>query len=257
MKTYRISLCGAAILMVSFAVGAPLYAQYEQPQSAKPVAVKDEPHHHLLFENDYVRAWGFGIGGHDATLLHNHDLPYFGVALGAADFTNVVTGKPEANVKLTDGQVSYSKGGFSHLVRTETDTPFRNITIELLKPQGTPRNRCVKVMADAPVDCPTTSATQLDLATTLLFETDEVAVRSGEVSYIFRIAWSDAQPGRLLAVLEGSELSVELPGQQPKKVNGGEVLWLPPGAVSTLVNTAAKGDARFVLFTFKDSAAAK
>jgi len=106
------SILFSAILFLSCAVGA-------QAPATAPVALKDEPHHHLLFENEYVRVWAFGIAGHQATLLHNHDLPYFGVAVGSADFINAVTGKPEAHVTLTDGQVSYSKGGFSHVAHRD------------------------------------------------------------------------------------------------------------------------------------------
>ena len=238
----------SAVLLLSCAAGA-------QAPATAPVALKDEPHHHLLFENDYARAWAFGITGHQATLVHNHDLPYLGVAVGAADFINAVTGKPEAHVTLSDGQVSYSKGGFSHLARTETDTAFRAVAIELLRPQGAARNRCVKVIADSPLDCPPTSASALGAATTLVLETDEVAVQSGEVSSIFRIAGADTKLARLLAVLDQSELSVETPGQPAKKLHSGEALWLNAGAAATFVNSGARATSGFVLVTFKDSGA--
>jgi hypothetical protein len=236
------------ILLLAFAV------HVQAP--ATPVALKEEPHHKLLFENGYVRVWAFGIKSHDATLLHNHDLPYIGIALGPADYVNAVTGKPEGHAKLTDGQVSYSKGGFAHVVRTETDLPFRNFTIELLKPQANPRNRCVKVIADGALDCPQTSATPLDQATIQVFETDEVLLRSGGTSANLQIAGADAQPARLVAVLEGSDLNVEIPGQPSKKLHGGEAAWLPAGATASIVSPSAK-EAKFVVITFKDSAEKK
>jgi hypothetical protein len=236
------------VLLLAFA------AQAQAP--ATPVALKDEPHHHLMFENDYVRVWAFGITGHDATLLHNHDLPYFGIALGPADYVNAVVGKPETHGKLTDGQVSYSKGGFAHIVRTETDMPFRNFTIELLKPQANPRNRCVKVIADGALDCPQTSATPLDQATTLVFETDEVLLRSGAISSKLQITGADAQPARLVAVLEGSDVNVEFPGQPAKNLHGGEAAWLPAGATASLESPTGK-EPKFVVITFKDSAKKK
>jgi hypothetical protein len=244
MKPFLLS---AILLLSSFVVG--------QAPATPAVALKDESHHHLLFENDYVRAWAFGLKGHEATLLHNHDLPYVGVTVGAADFINAVSGKPEAHPKQTDGQVGYSKGGFAHVVRTETDAPFRNFTIELLRGQGAARNRCVKVIADSPLDCPPTAASPLAAATTLVFETDEVAVQSGEVASFFRIAGADTQPARLLAVLDLSELNVEIPGQPAKKLHSGEALWLNAGAAVTLANSGERPTARFVLVTFKDSGA--
>lgn len=225
--------------------------QAQAPATA-PVALKDEPHHHLLFENEYVRVWAFGINGHDATLLHNHDLPYFGLALGAADFINAVSGKPETHVAFADGQVSYSKGGFAHLVRTETDTPFRNLTIELLKPQGAPRNRCVKVIADGALDCPQAAATPLGAATTLVFETDALTMQSGEISSIMQIAGPDTKPAHLLAVMEQSDLSVGIPGKPATVLHAGEAIWLPAGTAASLLNQS-KGNARFFVLTFKDS----
>ncbi len=236
----------SAVLLFAFAVGA-------QAPATAPVALKDEPNHHLLFENEYARVWAFQIAGHQATLLHNHALPYFGIAVGSADFINAVSGKPETHVKLADGQISYSKGGFSHVARTETDTPFRNFTIELLRTQGAARNRCVKVIADSPLDCPQTTASPLGAATTLVLETDEVAVQTGEVSAIFRIAGADTRPARLLGVLDQSELSVETPGQPAKKLQSGEALWLNAGAAATFVNVGPRPTSRFFLVTFKDS----
>lgn len=241
MKSTLLSI----VLLLSLAASA-------QAPATAPVALKDEPHHHLLLENDYVRVWAFGIKGHDTTLVHEHPLPYLGITLGPAEFINAVTGKPEVHAKQVDGQISYSKGGFSHLVRTEGDAPFRNFTIEFLKPQGAARNRCVKVVADGALDCPQASAYPLDAVTTAVLETDEILVRSGSVTDPLRIGGADAQPARLLCVLEKSELNLELSGQPAKKLHGGEATWLPAGAVTSLAKTGA-ADARFVLVSFKDS----
>lgn len=235
----------SALLLITFSLQA-------QAPATAPVALKDEPHHRLIFENDYVRVWTFGILGHDATLLHNHDLPYLGIALGAADYVNAVSGKPETHVTLSDGQVSYSKGGFVHLVRTETDTPFRNFTIELLKPQGAPKNRCVKVIADGPLDCPQASTSPLDAASRPVLETDEILLRLGSISHQMRIAGADAQPARLIAIPDAAKLNVEIAGQSAKKLIGGEIMWLPAGVVTTVVD-AGTSDTRFFLLTFKDS----
>lgn len=239
------SLLLSALLLLAVSLQA-------QAPSTNPVPLKEEPHHHLLFENEYVRAWGFSLPGKEATLLHSHDLPYIGVTLGATDFINAVVGKPETHVAFVDAQVGYSKGGFAHTVRTDAGTPFRNFTIELLKPQGTAQNRCVKVIADGPLDCPQASSTPLGAATTLVFETEEMAMQTGEVSFILRIAGADTKPAHLVGVLENSTLNVEVPGQPPKTLHGGEAVWLPAGTAANLVDPAP-GSARFILLTFKDS----
>jgi hypothetical protein len=223
----------------------------------KAVELKDEPHHRLLIENDYVRVWAFGVKGHEATLMHNHGLPYFGVALGDAEFVNTLEGKPEAHGKASDGQINYSRGGFAHTVQAETDAPFRNFTIELLKQQGAGRNRCVKVIANGDVDCPTGGDTPLRAATSLAFETDEVEARTGDTSSTLKIAGDDAKQNHLLAVLEKSDVTVETPGQAAKKLHAGEAIWLPAGTSYTVTRAGGAGGGRVFLLIFKENAVGK
>src|SRR5271166_1556087 len=133
----------------------------QTPDSPKPVPMTEEPHHRLIFENSYVRVFRFSLPGHEATLLHPHDLPYVSVTLGAVDAINAVAGKPESHVVLTDGQVGYSHGGFAHIVRTDPGSPYNNLTIELLHPQGELRNLCQKI-TDGPLnDCPSGNVDKL------------------------------------------------------------------------------------------------
>lgn len=254
MKTLLFS----AILLLALSVRA------QTPASAPPVAVKDEPHHHLVLENAYIRAWHFEISGHDTTLLHAHDLPYLGVALMPGDYVNGVLGKPEAHATVNDGQLNYSKGGFAHIVRTDAGTPFQNFTIELLKPQGTPRNRCVKVI-DGPLDCPAEAAGR-PVVETPAFETDEILVEAGALaSGRFYNAESSPSP-RLFVVLSDSQLSVEPAGAKATKLHGGELYWLPAGTSATVNEISSekkKGKdrnahddmklSRFYIVVFKDS----
>src|SRR5580704_1349973 len=99
MKT---GLIAAAVLLVACGTRA-------QAPAANPVPTKDEPHHHLILENSYVRVLHVEVPGHDATLLHAHDLPYVSVTIGPADFINAVAGKPEVHATPVDATVGYSK----------------------------------------------------------------------------------------------------------------------------------------------------
>jgi len=253
-------LLATAFLLLALPLGA------QAPASSPAVAIKDEPHHHLVLENAYVRAWHFDIAGHEATLLHSHDLPYLGVALMPGDYVNAVAGKPEAHATLDDGQLNYSKGGFAHLVRTDAGTPFQNFTIELLKPQGAPRNRCVKVI-DAPLDCPVEAAGR-PVIETPAFETDELLVEDGALPLgRFYNAGSSLFP-RLFVILSDSQVSIEVAGSKARKLHGGEVFWLPAGAGATVTDVTPekkKGKdsrdelklSRFYVVVFKDAGAAK
>jgi hypothetical protein len=232
----------AAVFLILFAVslqslrGGP--GQAAAP-AANALAVKDEPHHHLLLENDYAHVYRFELAPHSSALLHLHPLPYFGIALGPADYVNAVQGKPETRATLEDAQISFSKGGFVHLVRTETDTRFYNFTVELTKPQGNPHNRCVKVIADGALDCPVEAAAR-PAGGVPAFETDEVLLLLKGLQGGESAQFEAATTPRLILILEDSEVSIETRGAKSQKLHGGEAFWLPANSAAEIVN-AAKG----------------
>src|SRR6266481_4231952 len=129
-------LC-SLLLLFAFSINA---------QAPTAVPIPKEPHHHLVFENSYVRVFRVSVPAHEATLLHQHDVPYLYIALGPADVINAVQGKPEVRLVMADGQLGYSRGHFAHIARNESDSPFNNVTIELLRPQGEPKNLCQAVI---------------------------------------------------------------------------------------------------------------
>jgi len=234
----KMSVILAAVLLVAFGARA-------QAPAGNAVATKDEPHHHQVLENSYVRVLHFEVPGHDATLLHSHDLPYVSVTIGPADFINAVAGKPEAHATPVDATVGYSKGGFAHVVRTESGMPFQNFTVELLKPQGMARNLCVKIIADSPVqDCPAGAAV------VPVFETDEMRVDSETIATQGKRAEAASDSPRLFLVLDKSELTIALPGLGDKVLHTGEAFWLPAGAAPALGNSGAT-PSRFLVLTFK------
>ena len=256
------SLLKAAWFLPIALLGSALSVQ--TPDAPKPVSLAEEPHHRLAFENSYVRVFRFSLPGHDATLLHQHALPYLAVALGPADYINAVAGKPEAHVVLTDGQVGYSRGGFAHLVRTETGSPFNNFTIELLHPQGEPRNLCQKI-TDGPLnDCPSSNADTPPPAAPVkslaqameqkrLFETGEILLTSFSTTLKEDYSEAGSQPARLLVVELDSNLQVDVTGEPSKHLHGGEVLWLAAGKKWRIVTPGEHKATRFLLIQFKEN----
>lgn len=97
------------------------------------VEITAEPHHQLVFHNEYVRVYDVVVSPKDATLLHNHRHDYFFVVLGAAEISNEVKDKPAVTTAVVDGDVKFVEGGFVHVVRNVGATPFHNITVELLQ----------------------------------------------------------------------------------------------------------------------------
>jgi hypothetical protein len=146
----------------------------------KPVPVRGEPHHHLVFDGDRLRVFRVEVPAHSATMIHEHAVDYFWIAVGASEFVNASVGKPEAPVVAPDGSVHFTRGGFAHLARVDGAAPFRNVTIELPQVQTNPRNLCAPVLPDQPVACPPsmTRASALFSGADALpeFETDQVRV---------------------------------------------------------------------------------
>src|SRR5439155_806630 len=80
------------------------------------------------------------VPAHDTTLLHEHDPDYFWIALGKSTVINAKPGLPDATITSADLSVHYTPGKFAHVARNPGDTPFDNITVELLEPQRSVRN---------------------------------------------------------------------------------------------------------------------
>ena len=143
---------------------APSLEQEQAAAQNRVVSLQDEPHHQLVLQNDFVRVYTLGISPNDTTLMHRHDLPYVAVNFGVGEVINIEQGKSETHLKLQDGQVSYSAGGFAHVLRTDPGLAFRNVMIELIKPQGSARNLCRPVI-EGPIDCPEQAKTEQRTAT--------------------------------------------------------------------------------------------
>lgn len=245
-------------LVLAVLLSPPLPAQ--APEAPKAVAIKDEPHHHLVFENEYVRVFRVHVPAHDATLLHQHDVPYLYVSLGPADVINAVQGRPEVRLVMADGQVGYSTGHFAHVARTDAGSTFDNVTIELLKPQGEPHNICAKVI-DGPIrDCsgpPITRIPNFPNKGLPLFQTGEIFVKEVNVPNGPNHLEMLEGPAELVVVLANQDLSMQPAGQPSIKISAGGVVWLPAGKKCS-VSGARGASLRFLSVEFNnDDSSAK
>jgi hypothetical protein len=229
-----------------------------KPQGAVPVS--GEPHHVLVFKNDYVRVYNVTVPPLDATLLHQHDVPYIYLTLGTADVINAVAGKPEVHLTLEDGATRYSPGGFAHIARTDAGILFHNITIELARPQVLPRNLGEKGN-DPPLGaCPLSVADSRQNGripfeqTTGCFETDEVRMDTVRVEGGKDYAETAPRTAALLIAMSNANLDVSLGSQHVSFLHVGDVLWLPAGTPRKVVDFLGI-KSQFLLISFKDSGA--
>jgi hypothetical protein len=220
-------------------------------QAPEPVAIPKESHHKLVLQNQFLRAYRVFIPVNDAAALHQHDQAYVTVSLGPAEFTNAVAGKPEAHLKLIDGQVGFSPGHFAHAVRIDAGVPFSNVTVELLAAQTNPHNLCGKILPGDVGECDLSrDDATAPIRTRPLMETDQIRVDSVTVQ---RGEFMDAghpQPGLLIDV-SGAPIKVaRVPGRSTEILHAGEMIWLPvTGEPKFTVEDGT--ESRLILITFK------
>ena len=261
-------LCGMPC--ASLQAQAPVYNLPQQSPTAPPgpVPIGEEPHHRLLLQNDFTHVYIVMVPPLDATLLHQHDLPYLYVTLGAADIINAIVGKPELHQILQDGETHYSPGHFAHIARTDSGMPFQNVTIELVRPQGTPKNLCKDVLPGAPLNCPEQKAAPdnskakkgqpapaVAAEDVLYFETDEIRLDLHKVSSGKDYVDATPQTDALLVALTDANLDANLGGEHVSFLHGGDVLWLPGGQHRRIVDFLGTRSS-FLLISFKDSTTA-
>jgi len=225
-----------ALLLISVALAA---------QTAE-VEITAEPHHHLLFENATVRVYHVEVAPHEATLMHAHHHDYIYVTLGPAQIENDVKGKPPVTVKLQDGETQFFPGNFAHSVRNLADTPFRNVTVELLQDEAARKNPPPPWDEERGLNILMGGGTQ-----DIMFVQDGV-----------RVTEIDLQPGadlpshhhtgpHLVVAITDLDLRNDVKGKSPMPVHlkSGEVKWVPGGVTHSLVNTG-KQQAKFVTLEF-------
>lgn len=119
--------------LVCFLVLCACAAGQTAPATA-PVEITAEPFHHLVLKNRKVRVFSVEVPPKAATLMHRHRSDYVFVTLGESVVRNERQGEKPGELRLADGDVRFSKGGFAHIARNLGEAPFRNVTIEVRKP---------------------------------------------------------------------------------------------------------------------------
>jgi quercetin dioxygenase-like cupin family protein len=247
------------ILLLAAALIAPQATQVE---------ITNEPHHHLVFENQDVRVFNVQVDPNTETQIHWHRHDYIAVTLGPAEIANTVLDKPPATTKLTDGDVRFASATFAHSVRDVGPDPFRNVTVEILKdatlrtmpsPWDKDKDKDKDTKQDSKKDSQISDpvknkndARALEVlphgTAQILFVKDAIRATDFELQPGGSIpAHSPAHPLLLIAVT-AFDLSTDS-GAKPHHFNAGDSLWLPNGLSRPITNTAHES-AKFVTLEF-------
>ncbi|MGO9403638.1 MAG: hypothetical protein ACLPVW_09220 [Terriglobales bacterium] len=100
-----------------------------------PVAVQDEPHHHLVLKNDSVMVVRVTLLPGESTLFHTHLYDRVTVDLTDATITRQKLGDPKIVTEATkpgDVVALESNGPFTHLVHNAGNASFEALDVELL-----------------------------------------------------------------------------------------------------------------------------
>lgn len=219
-----------------------------QAQTAAPaeVEITAEPHHHLVLENEYVRAFKVEVAPHDATLMHRHRHDYVFVSLGDADISNEVAGKPPVHITLKDGEVRAADGDFAHIARNLASTPFRNVAVEFLQDKKAKQSpppkwddeRGLHVLKGGTQD--------------IIFVKDGVRVSEVELQIAGSIPQHHHKGPHLVIALTDYTLRSDVAGKGATNVEmkAGDVRWVPGGVTHSVTNVG-KGEAKFVSLEFQ------
>ncbi|MBK5275779.1 MAG: hypothetical protein JJE30_12090 [Desulfuromonadales bacterium] len=136
--TTRWNLAIAARVLVSACVLAATVS-YARAQEAV-VPVNTEPRHLIKLDSAKYRVYDVLVEPGESTLFHTHTADIFAILLTHAEVINEPLGGPKAEIRTQPGIVLFSAYSpsrpFVHRISTKGNTPFRNITIELLQSGG-------------------------------------------------------------------------------------------------------------------------
>jgi quercetin dioxygenase-like cupin family protein len=100
-----------------------------------PVAVEQEPHHHVIFENQYVRVLEVVVDPGDTTLFHKHSLDNVAVQLNDAAIKRQFPGEDWVATPAKEGSAGFvagTKTPYVHRISNTGVTVFHVLDVEIL-----------------------------------------------------------------------------------------------------------------------------
>jgi quercetin dioxygenase-like cupin family protein len=106
-----------------------------QGTEADPVPVEQEPHHHVVFENQYVRVLDVVVQPGEMTMFHQHSLDNVAVQLSNTTLANQVPGEDWTSRPVTEGTVGFRAGTktpYTHRIMNRGTSVFHVMDVEIL-----------------------------------------------------------------------------------------------------------------------------
>ncbi len=200
------------------------------------IHVRDEPRHHNVFENDFIRILDVHLGPGDTTLYHLHNTPSVFIVFTNTNVGSQLFGKQYQKGANITGEVSYDNLNTprTHRVWNEDTSWFHVMDIELT---GTKQKKNITVLQNS--------------ALKLLFNEQQVIGYNIELKAASNIQISPSTDGYLL--ISKSESNIELKmddAVQDRIMKPSHYIWIEAGNKFAIKNMDNKA-ANFVLLQFK------
>ena len=200
------------------------------------VPVRDEPHHHNIFENEYLRVLDVHIGPGDTTQFHEHNTPSVFFTFSKTFTTSQLIGRqPSRSSASNPGPPSYDSLGTPRIHRVWNDdtTWFRVMDIELKT--GKPKSNQVVIQ---------------NSLLTLAFN------RYLAIGYWVKLKTGESidlpSPTMGYLLVSQGDATIQYRGgnsKQQRFMKAGHYIWIQPGEIFSLTNSSNL--ANFMLLQLK------
>jgi hypothetical protein len=225
-------------------------------QAPTVITMDQEPHHHLVMENDLFKIFNVVVAPGDTIALHRHDHDTVAIAIGDQEVTVGLPGKPDVHQKNLDGQVRLQAGGYVHSTHVDGAEPYHTVAVELLREQTGAHNLCAAVLNGQPLNCPEVSAKSSagSYTESPIFASDQTRIRLVRV-----FPHGDAAVGDLglIVALDPGFVSPARKGDPELTMHPGDYAWFDKAGPGRKFENKSGKEARFLEFSFRQTLPAK
>lgn len=98
---------------------------------SRVIDIADEPRHHFVLANEFVRAFAVEIPSGDRALCHRHPQDYLLYSASAAEIISAARDEEPRRLSYRDGECELLSAGLVHVVDNIGENAVRNIVVEL------------------------------------------------------------------------------------------------------------------------------
>lgn len=190
------------------------------------VDIADEPRHHLVLANEFVRAFVVEISPGDRALCHRHPQDYLLYSASASEIISAARDEEPKRLSYRDGECEFLSAGLVHVVDNIGESPVRNVVVEL-----PPRARELR-RGPGPRNVASGSGPDDSTTTTSILEDEPASIFLVQVQPDAGIRI--AGPA-VVATPYGNKLNPDsIGGAEIKNHSGCDLAWIPPGGATVL-----------------------